>query len=69
MERTERCACGGLIVAASPDLVMDSVRCHNLTPLHRAWRRRREAVIAAAIFRAGLRADVAAIRRQRELAQ
>lgn len=62
--RSCRCACGGVLVARGPRLedLAGPVRAHAATPAHRAWRRRREKVMATAERRARLRAELVALR-------
>lgn len=67
MSLQEPCACGGLIVAAASWTVMDAVSRHNATPIHRAWRRRRELVEANARYRERMRREVAEVRLLRAL--
>lgn len=40
--RTERCCCGGIIVAPSLRAAAPYVEGHNATPLHTLWRHRNE---------------------------
>jgi hypothetical protein len=67
--RACRCACGGDLVAWGDRLedLVAPVALHVRTPLHRAWRRRRDTVTATAAWRRELRAEISGLRLSRAL--